>query len=128
VFALQKSNKKTSARQQINIKGVKDGILMLPRNRYRMVVDEGELSNLPAYSFYTRIAAMHAQEPMSGVTVLLDAESSAKIAESVRARSRAKYGREVEQAKAKPTRKHIAKPKIEANKAPTDLLQVEESA
>jgi len=39
VFALQKSNKKTSARQQINIKGVKDGILMLPRNRYRMVME-----------------------------------------------------------------------------------------
>ncbi len=39
MFALQKSNKKTSARQQINMKGVKDGILMLPRNHYRMVLE-----------------------------------------------------------------------------------------
>lgn len=36
---LQKSNKKASARQQINIKGVKDGILMLPRNQYRAVYE-----------------------------------------------------------------------------------------
>lgn len=35
---LQKS-KKASARQQINIRGVKDGILMLPRNQYRMVFE-----------------------------------------------------------------------------------------
>lgn len=39
MFALQKSNKKTSARQQINIKGVKEGILLLPRGRYRMVLE-----------------------------------------------------------------------------------------
>lgn len=36
---LQKSNKKASSRQQINIKGVKDGILMLPRDQYRVVLE-----------------------------------------------------------------------------------------
>lgn len=36
---LQKSNKKASARQQINIKGVKDGVLMLPRHQYRVVLE-----------------------------------------------------------------------------------------
>lgn len=35
---LQKSNKKASARTQIDIQGVRDGILMLPKNRYRMVL------------------------------------------------------------------------------------------
>ncbi len=39
MFILQKSNKKASARQQINIKGVKDDILMLPRNQYRAVFE-----------------------------------------------------------------------------------------
>jgi hypothetical protein len=39
VSILQKSNKKASARQQINIKGVKDDILMLPRNQYRAVFE-----------------------------------------------------------------------------------------
>lgn len=36
---LQKSRVKTSARQQINIRGVKDGVLMLPKNRYRLVLE-----------------------------------------------------------------------------------------
>ena len=35
---LQKNHKKASARQQINIQGVKDGILMLPHNQYRAVL------------------------------------------------------------------------------------------
>jgi hypothetical protein len=35
---LQKSKNKASARQQIDIQGVKDGILMLPRKRYRAIL------------------------------------------------------------------------------------------
>ena len=35
---LQKSNKKTSARTQIDIQGARDGILALTRHRYRMVL------------------------------------------------------------------------------------------
>lgn len=35
---LQKSNKKASARQQIDIRGVKDGVLMLPNHKYRQVL------------------------------------------------------------------------------------------
>lgn len=36
---LRKSNSKASVRQQVNIKGVRDGILMLPRNQYRAVYE-----------------------------------------------------------------------------------------
>ena len=35
---LRKSNKRVSARQQIDIKGVKDGVLMLTSNKYRSVL------------------------------------------------------------------------------------------
>ena len=35
MFALQKSKSKTSSRNQIAIKGVRDGVLMLPNNEYR---------------------------------------------------------------------------------------------
>ncbi|MGB4768125.1 MAG: TraC family protein [Candidatus Saccharimonas sp.] len=35
---LRKSNRKSSARQQIDIKGVKDDILLLPGHKYRMVL------------------------------------------------------------------------------------------
>ena len=38
MYLLQKSKSKTSARQQIDIDGVKDGILLLPRNQYRAVL------------------------------------------------------------------------------------------
>jgi hypothetical protein len=35
VYLLQKSKTKSSARQQIDINGVKDGVLLLPHNQYR---------------------------------------------------------------------------------------------
>jgi hypothetical protein len=38
MFILQKSNKKVSSRHQINIKGVRDGVLLLPNNHYRAVL------------------------------------------------------------------------------------------
>lgn len=38
MWLLTKSNNKHSSRQQIDIKGVKDGILMLPGNHYRVVL------------------------------------------------------------------------------------------
>lgn len=36
---LQKSSKKTSARQQINIQGVRGNMLLLPRDQYRVVME-----------------------------------------------------------------------------------------
>lgn len=39
-----KSNKKTSSRQQINIKGVRDGVLMLPGRRYRVVLEVSSIN------------------------------------------------------------------------------------
>lgn len=41
---LQKSNKKTSSRRQINIKGVRDGVLMLPNNQYRVVLEVSSIN------------------------------------------------------------------------------------
>jgi hypothetical protein len=38
MYLLQKSKSKSSARQQIDIKGVKDGILILPGNHYRVAL------------------------------------------------------------------------------------------
>lgn len=44
MFALQKSRSKTSARQQIAIKGVRDGILILPNNEYRAILQVSSLN------------------------------------------------------------------------------------
>jgi hypothetical protein len=38
MFALQKSDRKASARNQIDIEGVQDGVLILPHNRYRAIL------------------------------------------------------------------------------------------
>lgn len=44
MFALQKSKSKVSSRGQIAIKGVTNGILMLPGNQYRMVLEVSSLN------------------------------------------------------------------------------------
>lgn len=41
---LTKSNKKLSSRQQINIKGVQDGILLLPGNQYRVILQASSIN------------------------------------------------------------------------------------
>lgn len=38
MFASLNSSRKASARRQIDIEGVKDGVLILPRNQYRMIL------------------------------------------------------------------------------------------
>lgn len=44
MFALQKSTNKSTSRQQIAIKGVRDSILMLPNNQYRAVLNVSSLN------------------------------------------------------------------------------------
>lgn len=44
MFALQKSKTKSSSRSQIAIKGVRDGILLLPNNQYRVVLQVSALN------------------------------------------------------------------------------------
>lgn len=44
MFALQKSKSKVSSRQQIAIKGVQDGILILPGNQYRAILQVSSLN------------------------------------------------------------------------------------
>lgn len=39
MLGLQKSNRKVSSRRQINIKGVEDGVLLLPGNKYRVILE-----------------------------------------------------------------------------------------
>lgn len=41
---LQKSSKRVSARRQIDIKGVKDGVLLLPANQYRVVLQVSSIN------------------------------------------------------------------------------------
>jgi hypothetical protein len=44
VYILQKSSKKASARRQIDIRGVRDGILILPDNHYRLILQASSIN------------------------------------------------------------------------------------
>src|SRR5665213_1450225 len=44
MFLLQKSKSKTDSRRQVDIKGVKDQVLMLPGNQYRSVLHVSALN------------------------------------------------------------------------------------
>jgi len=77
-----------------------DERLMLPL--FYPYIEQGEIANLPAYNFYCRIAAVQAQEPMSGVTVLLDDQGEEAMAEQAVWYSRIAYGVESSMTEEKP--------------------------
>ncbi len=78
-------------------------------------IEQGEIANLPAYNFYMRIAAVTAQEPLSGQTLLLDeADDEAVFKEAIRS-SRERYAKKVV-AKEKPQKTSTA---ITAKSKPT---------
>lgn len=54
-------------------------------------VEQGEISNLPAFNFYAKLSAIHAQEPLSGQTLLLDNVGSDEVAKAVIEHSRATF-------------------------------------
>jgi hypothetical protein len=66
-----------------------DEVLLLPS--FAPFVVAGEIANLPAYSFYARLASIHSQEPLSGETVVLETLGSDQIRAQVIAYSREQY-------------------------------------
>lgn len=66
-----------------------DERLMLPL--FKPHIDENEIANLPAYNFYMRIATQKSQEPLSGLTLLLDGVGSSEIAKRTIEASRKYY-------------------------------------
>jgi len=72
-----------------------DERLMLPL--FSPYIQQGEIANLPAYSFYARIAAVHAQEPMSGITIVIRETGSDAAAKSVIQSSQQLYAKRIEE-------------------------------
>lgn len=70
-----------------------DERLVLPL--FSPFIDQGEIANLPAYSYYVRIAAIDAQEPMSGVTVVIEDRGSENTAKRVTESSRLLYAKKL---------------------------------
>lgn len=59
-------------------------------------IQPGEIANLPSYSYYVRISAVTAQEPMSGMTVVVSEEGSESVAKNVITSSRHLYTKRLE--------------------------------
>lgn len=72
-----------------------DERLVLPL--FMPFIAQGEIANLPAYSYYVRISAVNAQEPMSGMTVVVDEAGSEAIAMQVIESSRELHAKKVEE-------------------------------
>jgi hypothetical protein len=66
-----------------------DEELML--HQFKGYVEEGEITHLPSFNFYMRIAAGKAQEAFSGTTVVMENEGSEEIAEAAKELSRHDY-------------------------------------
>lgn len=71
-----------------------DERLILPL--FSPFINQGEIANLPAYSYYVRIAAVDSQEPMSGMTVVVEDKGNEAIARQVVASSRQLYAKKIE--------------------------------
>lgn len=108
-----------------------DERLVLPL--FMPFIQQGEIANLPAYSYYIRISAVNAQEPMSGMTIVVEEHGSESVAERVLKSSRELYAKKIESAaetevvelEQKPVKKPSAKRKPitnHATKKPSDEL------
>lgn len=69
---------------------------------FKPFIDEGEMSNLPAYNFYAKLSAIKAQEPLSGQTLLLEDDGSREIARAVKALSQEVFAKKQETVTVKP--------------------------
>lgn len=54
-------------------------------------IEQGEIANLPAFNFYAKLSAVHAQEPLSGQTLLLESDGSDEVAKAVIEHSRTAF-------------------------------------
>ena len=71
-----------------------DERLLLPL--FSPYIEKGEISNLPSFNYYAKLSAMQAQEPLSGVTLLLNDEGSEAVEATAITRSREAFAKKKE--------------------------------
>lgn len=74
-------------------------------------IEQGEISNLPAFNFYTKLSAIKAQEPLSGQTLLLVDDGSDEVRDTIVEHSRSVFAKQQEE-------KVEEEPKQETKKTP----------
>ena len=99
-----------------------DERLLLPL--FSPYIDKGEISNLPSFNYYAKLSAMQAQEPLSGVTLLLNDEGNEAVETAVIKHSRKTFAKRQEKAKAEATKNE---PKAKAIKEPASIVETGEA-
>jgi len=94
-----------------------DEKLLLPL--FSPYIDEGEISNLSPFNFYAKFAAVRAQEPLSGQTLLLEKVGSNDVAIVVIENSRLIYAKRVQPKDAELEPTPEAKPKSQTKRRNT---------
>ena len=89
-----------------------DERLLLPL--FSPSIEQGELSNLPAFNFYAKLSAIKPQEPLSGQTILLPDQGDEMIAQKAVELSRASFARKQDEPTVPDTSKE-GKENIQAN-------------
>lgn len=100
-----------------------DERILLPL--FKPFIEENELSNIPSYNFYARISAINTQEPVSGMTVLLDRGPNIELASRIKTYSRDTYGTKTEVVQDTTAQETVA-PKIEGKKPSHKKQKVEQ--
>ncbi|MBP9738371.1 type IV secretion system DNA-binding domain-containing protein, partial [Candidatus Saccharibacteria bacterium] len=80
-----------------------DERLLLPL--FSPSIEQGELSNLPAFNFYAKLSAIKPQEPLSGQTILLPDKGDEMIAQKAVELSRASFAKKQDEPTAPDTSK-----------------------
>ena len=79
-------------------------------------VEQGEISNLPAFNFYAKLSAVKAQEPLSGQTLLLANDGDIKIRTAILEHSRSVFAKKQEVIEKEQEQPKPSKPSVEKNK------------
>lgn len=84
-----------------------DERMLLPL--FSSFIEQGEISNLPAFNFYAKLSAIHVQEPLLGQTLLLEGDGSSEVVQAVIDHSRATFATKVEPEEPKEAKKPAEK-------------------
>ncbi|MAU33835.1 hypothetical protein CL689_04790 [Candidatus Saccharibacteria bacterium] len=79
-------------------------------------IEQGEISNLPAFNFYAKLSAVKAQEPLSGQTLLLSDDGDIKTRTAIVEHSRSVFAKKQEVIEQEQEQPKASKPKAEKNK------------
>lgn len=82
-------------------------------------IAEGEISNLPSFNFYAKLAATQAQEPLSGQTLLLENEGDDEVARATIQNSRLAFAKQQSSVDEVKPRIAQSKPVVHKNTAKT---------